>query len=131
MANCALGTLNYRWFDDLVTLTSLEVDMNGLRELPDNIFDLPTLGNLGIAYNQLTVLNSTTFGASIGSLVMIRAENNEINAIDETIFDGASQLFSLTLTGNQCTDADFIEIQENMEAVRTHLQPCFDNFNQL
>jgi Leucine-rich repeat (LRR) protein len=128
IADCGLGSINYRWFDDLQNLAILEVDANGITELPNAVFDLPHLLNLGLAGNRLAELNSDAFGRSLESLVSIRAENNAIDAIDARIIDNASGLFSLALSGNVCVDVDFIEVQENIEAVREHLAGCFENF---
>lgn len=128
LADCGLNNLNYRWFDDLEFLSTLEIDLNNFQQLPMEIFDLPRLSHVGVAGNRLTELNSNAFGQSISSLITLRAENNEIDAIDENIINNASELFSLNLAGNVCVDLDFIEVQENIDAVRDRLVGCFENF---
>ncbi|KAG5666388.1 hypothetical protein PVAND_014417 [Polypedilum vanderplanki] len=128
LADCNLNNLNYRWFDDLQNLETLEFDMNAITQLPNLVFDLPNLSYLGIAANRLSELNLNAFGRSIVSLRTIRAENNQIIAIDERIIDNAIQLFSFTLSGNVCVNFDFIEVQENIETVREYLNGCFENF---
>jgi Leucine-rich repeat (LRR) protein len=128
MADCSLQRLNPRWFWDKESLITLELDENQFTELPVDAFDMPILERLGLAGNNLEVLNSTAFARSMTSLVNLGVENNQIDAIDERIFDEMTNLDSLTLQQNRCADAYFVEVQANMQVVREYLQGCFDNF---
>lgn len=131
MANCALHDLNTHWFRDLQFLDRLEVDMNGIIELPTGIFDLPYLRFLGIAFNRIRVLDSSAFGSSVSSLFSIDAEENEITAIDRRIIENATGLSALLLTGNSCADANFLNVQDTRDEVLENLQGCFNNFESL
>jgi Leucine-rich repeat (LRR) protein len=131
MANCGLRSINPHWLKNFEFLGRLEVDMNTIETLPRGVFDLPYLTTLGIASNRIRVLDSRAFGSSVRSIVSLNAGQNEIDAIDRAIIQNATGLSSLTLTGNSCTDSNFIDVQDAMDQVMESLQGCFENFDNL
>ena len=131
MANCGLMSLNTHWFKNLRFLNRLEVDLNGITELPQRIFDLPYLRTLGIAFNRIGVVDSRAFGSSLDIIERLDAENNVISAIDRRILENSPQLMDLLLNGNTCSNSNFLEVQDNLTEVMQALQGCFDNFDNL
>lgn len=131
MANCGLMDLNPHWFKGMRFLNRLEVDMNGITELPEGIFDLPYLRILGMAFNRLRVLDSRAFGAAVDTIANLDAEQNEIDAIDRRIVNNGTMLTNLLLVGNTCIDANFQDVQNNLGVVVENLQGCFSNFDNL
>ncbi|KAL7015049.1 hypothetical protein ACKWTF_016261 [Chironomus riparius] len=129
MANCGINNLNHRWFDDLRDLTFLEIDSNGITELPVEIFNLPSLEHLGFAFNRVSRLDLRSFGGHAGEFVHIDAENNQINAIDRQFFVNARNLDTFLLAGNVCNNNNFIDVRQNRDNVMQILEPCFNNFN--
>lgn len=129
MANCGIENLNHRWFDDLRDLTFLEIDSNGISELPVEIFNLPSLEHLGMAINRISRLDLRSFGGHAGEFVHIDAENNQINAIDRQFFVNARNLDTFLLAGNVCNNNNFIDVRQNRDNVMQILEPCFNNFN--
>ena len=129
MANCGINNLNHRWFDDLRDLTFLEIDSNGIEVLPVEVFNLPSLEHLGIAFNRISTLDLRSFGGHAAEFVHIDAENNQINAIDQRLIENARSLNTLLLAGNICNNNNFIDVRENRETVMEILQDCFNNFN--
>lgn len=131
MANCGLMSLNPHWFRNLRFLNRLEVDMNGITELPQRIFDLPYLSIIGIALNRIGTLDSRAFGSSLDRIVRLDAEDNLVHAIDRRILEGSTTLSDLLLAGNTCTSSNFINVQDQLPAVMQALQGCFNNFDNL
>lgn len=131
MANCGLMVLNPHWFKNLRFLNRLEVDLNGIIELPQRVFDLPYLRILGIALNRIGTLDSRAFGSSLNRIERFDAEDNLINAIDRGILENSPQLSDLLLAGNTCTSSNFINVQDQLSTVMQALQGCFNNFDNL
>ncbi|KAL7015050.1 hypothetical protein ACKWTF_016262 [Chironomus riparius] len=131
MANCGLMNLNPHWFKNLQFLNRLEVDLNGITELPQRVFDLPYLRILGITLNRIGTLDSRAFGSSLGRIERLDAEENLIHAIDRRILENSTTLSELLLAGNMCTSSNFLNVQDQLSTVMQALQGCFNNFDNL
>lgn len=78
--------------------------------------------------NQIRDLRAISFGMSIPTLRILYGSDNAINAIDEALIDDSVNLGSLLLTNNLCVSDSFFNVRDNLDAVKTALQGCFNNF---
>lgn len=92
--------------------------------------NLGRLRELDVGNNQIRVLHSDSFGASLNSLSFLMADNNLIEMIDEELFDNSSSLQYLYLNRNKCVNRNYFGIGNNRNGTRLDLQRCFDNFNR-
>jgi Leucine-rich repeat (LRR) protein len=103
--------------------------MNQIPNLPRNVFDrLTNLRTLYMYNNQIRELTVDSFGSSLGSLRMLYVIFNQISAIDPTFIDNANNLDQLYMSGNLCSDQNFIDIQDRLQFVRNGLQLCTNNY---
>jgi Leucine-rich repeat (LRR) protein len=128
VANCEIMALPPTIFHPLTSLRSIEIDMNFLTELPENLLSIRTLEHVGIAFNNLAVLDSQSFGDSLGSITTLLVEENELIAIDSRILINATNLDTLDLINNVCVDASFIDVQTNIWAIYEYISECTQTF---
>ena len=88
-------------FDDLTSLTDLDLGINALSSLPSSIFSNNTsLQRLDLAANVLTSLSSDTFDG-LSSLQYLYLQNNRLTDLPSGIFDDLTSLLDLFLIGNE------------------------------
>ena len=87
-------------FDNLTSLTQLELWGNKLATLPDNVFDnLTSLTELLLNNNLLTTLPAGVFD-SLTSLTRLRLNNNGLTILSAGVFDNLTALEHLDMYGN-------------------------------
>ncbi len=99
------GTLNLQAgdFDELTSLTHLDLEFNELSTLPAGIFDgLTSLTRLGLASNRITALPAGIFDG-LTSLTRLNLTSNRIGTLPAGIFDGLTSLTRLDLDSNRIT----------------------------
>ena len=88
-------------FDNLTSLTELDLGRNELSELPAGIFDnLTSLKMLSLDGNRLSELPASIFD-NLTSLTELNLERNELSELPEGIFDNLTSLKWLSLEGNR------------------------------
>ena len=87
-------------FDELTSLTTLNLTHNGLTELPDDVFDeLTALTTLTLGYNSLTELDDDVFD-ELTALTFLGLRANSLSTLSAGVFDELTALTSLYLDGN-------------------------------
>lgn len=130
MHDCEINELNPLQFEGLNSLKDLRLAGNHLTDLPDNLFNhLWNLTEVDLDHNQLFTLSADAFGTSASTIRYIFAWFNNIFAIDSIFFDNASELRWLFLSGNICSQRDFLDVLYNREGVRNAIGECLTNFN--
>lgn len=109
-------------------LALISMTHNKIKEIPENAFNSSNLVVLRINSNDLSVLNSTSFG-DLSSLEVIYAKQNRIQSIDEKIFKQTKDLriFSMD-TENTCAGEILESFIVNRDANLAALKSCFDSF---
>jgi Leucine-rich repeat (LRR) protein len=101
------------------------------------IFSSPSLVNIHMVNNRLSVIDSRHFTSTDGSLGplpilnIIELNSNRITAIDPLFFDSSPNLNLLALGGNLCIDENFWGVWINRDVVREQLSECFQGWNQI
>lgn len=127
MISSEIEDLNAAWFADMSSLEILHIERNNLRRLPSGVFNsLVNLRDVYVYQNHLNEINDEAF-ATPSRLRTFNAQNNQINSILPAFFDNSLELNSLYLGGNLCNNNNFWNVQGTRDAVRTALQPCFNN----
>ncbi|XP_070497778.1 uncharacterized protein [Chironomus tepperi] len=130
LAHCQLTRLNGVMFYDFINMHTLRMNDNEIEMLPEGAFhNMTSLEVLYIGNNRIGSLNATHFGGSMSSIRIINAPSNRINAIDRNLIENSPNLNNLLLPGNICVDESFNYIQDDLDAVKTALNICFDNFD--
>lgn len=93
-----------------------------------NFSNLPTLYNLDVGLNRITMIHSDSFGSTLSSLVNVYNDGNPTTSIDPDFFDNAINLNYLFLLHNECANRNFYGILFNRESIRAELADCFDGF---
>lgn len=118
-----------RIFQNNPQLTDITFSGNFLQQLPNGIFDrLRFLRSLAVSNNNLSTIDTQTFGYSALSLVSLRAENNRILSIDRNWFNQSRNLQFLHLRNNICVNQTFEWIGNDRFAVEQQLERCFNSF---
>ncbi|XP_058122260.1 toll-like receptor 7 [Anopheles ziemanni] len=88
-------------FAGLLTLQRLNLESNGISEIPrDSFADLGTMQYLYLARNNITVLPKGAFG-SLPILFELQLTENGLNSVAERAFDGLLQLLTLNMSHNE------------------------------
>lgn len=123
MDNSNITSLTSDTFSGLTGLFELSMRSNLVATLPENVFNsLTSLQYLVIDNLLLEELQSSSFGAALNTLRVIRARNNRIRLIDETIVDNLVEFY---LLNNICIDINFTNVQNNIDEVRSEMSRCF------
>lgn len=123
--NCGIRQLQTQWFIDLSNLLRIYLNGNSLTEFPNGIFG--NLTHVHVTGNQLRVLSGNSF-RNLNSLVQLNAQNNQISAIDEEIFENAGNLYTLQLLNNICVSVNIVNLPVNRDYYRPQFEQCFGNF---
>ncbi|KAG5673011.1 hypothetical protein PVAND_003090 [Polypedilum vanderplanki] len=113
--------------DKLYSIQNFLAPFNQIIYIPRNFFDgNPYLSSIIISGNNLTILELNP----IPMLSDFWFEHNQINAIDERIFNNVT-LRSLNGGPNPCADRNGIISNPTNDDIRAALHRCFDNFNPI
>ena len=95
-----ITTLNAGDFDELTSLTELNLDFNQISSLPAGIFDdLTSLTTLTFSANSLSSLSSDVFD-NLTSLTSLNCESNNLSSLSSGVFDNLTSLTSLDMDAN-------------------------------
>ena len=96
-----LATLNESIFDELTSLSYLELHNNILISLPIHVFrGLINLEKLYLRENQLVTLNESVFNPLVG-LIYLTLGSNKLNSLPSNVFNKLTSLTRLWLNDNK------------------------------
>jgi Leucine-rich repeat (LRR) protein len=120
----------------LGNLKLLIVDKNGITDLPESIFEnLPELRNISFADNKLKTVNKNIFNKN-RKIEYVWLESNNIESLDQFMFDSIKNLKFVDLRWNACIHESFFadrfmqmwaKIRNQCEAGGNHLRVIFDS----
>lgn len=100
---------------------------NNIKEIPANAFNSSVLTTLWLEHNELSILESASFG-DLSSLDFLDITSNHIHSIDIRIFNRARNLDRLDALDNVCIDKNYDNFAVNREANMEELRGCFEAF---
>ncbi|KAJ8675369.1 hypothetical protein QAD02_011155 [Eretmocerus hayati] len=89
--------IDQQGFDNLTRLEILELDDNGLKELPEAISGLSSLVDLSLSNNKIQIISENSFKGT-ANLIALDLRGNPLKKIDERAFRNLSQLRKLILS---------------------------------
>ena len=126
LSNNSLSELPPDIFDDLTSLTSLNLSHNNLSEIPPAVFDdTASLTSLNLSHNNLSELPAGIF-YELTALQSLNLDHNQLDGLKDGVFDRLTALLSLRLEGNNLSELPADIFDEN-----TALQSLNLNHNQL
>lgn len=129
LSNNGIVSISPRAFFGVHQMRRLDLQMNHLTELPFGLIDGPIVSILVISDNNISTIDSRSFGSSLAFLGQVTAVNSGISSIDPIWFDEALNLWTINLQGNICVSTMQGEIIHRRNETRQSLEPCFANFN--
>uniref|UniRef100_A0A2H1VT54 SFRICE_003210 n=1 Tax=Spodoptera frugiperda TaxID=7108 RepID=A0A2H1VT54_SPOFR len=107
LRDCRITSVEYESFNDLNSLTYLDLSMNKIQSLKLGVIDEPKkLTYLNLSYNQLTEFPLGLFD-QITNLDLIDLKGNRINKLELGIFDTLPKLKFVDLSNNAFLGKDF------------------------
>lgn len=129
LIQCELNNLRPAWFRDMRMLEELHIELNGISNLPNGVFEnLDAITNLYLGYNNLTQITLAPFGEASFNIEVLSLTQNQVNAIEPVLWDNLENLNSIEMGGNVCNQLNLFNIQQDREMSRARLRRCFDNF---
>ena len=126
VVNNTLTTLQAGDFDDLTSLTALDLSNNSLSEIPPAVFDdTASLTSLNLSNNNLSELPAGIFYEHT-ALQSLNLDHNQLDGLKDGVFDRLTALLSLRLEGNNLSELPADIFDEN-----TALQSLNLDHNQL
>ncbi len=99
-----VGTIDNNFFDNLGSLTSLDLSENHLYKLPDSFSKLTNLTDLNLSGNNFSDIIHTLPSLLPTSLIKLNLHGNSIERLPEGAFQNLESLTSLDLSKNRLTD---------------------------
>jgi Leucine-rich repeat (LRR) protein len=100
VANCGFFLMTSDSFANLTLLTSLELNHNKLRQIPQQCFtDNRNLRSLSFAYNNIEIIHDDAF-VSLNNLVDLNLQNNLLSSLQANLFSNLILLETLKLQNN-------------------------------
>ncbi len=122
--------LDEKAFTGLSKLKALYLRINELENLGKNIFaGLKSLEVLDLSDNKLSTLQFNLLAN--GKLSKVSFLHNEIHSIDPKIFDEKVGLDLVDLMGNECVDAEFDGLRDDVMKLKAGLLACFMNHTEI
>lgn len=108
----------------------MHIHRNNVNSIPDNSFvGMRSIENLFIGGKNLRFLGLQAFGdRSLSTLNWLNVMSSNLYAIDEQIYNRATNLQYLYLYDNNCVSRNFYQVDLDREVVRQQLAPCFESF---
>jgi hypothetical protein len=126
---CELNNPRPAWFREMRILEELHIELNGIRELPDGIFEnLDAITNIYLGYNNLTHVSLAPFGEAAFNIEVLSLLQNEVDSIEPLLFDRLENLNTIEMGGNICNQLNLFNIHLDRPLARARLRRCFDNY---
>lgn len=115
-------------FQRFTHLKKLSLSRNLIETLDEKSLSLlENLELIGLQNNKIELLKGDIF-ANNKKLTYIGFKNNKIYMIDPTIFDPLTHLEVVDFRNNICIDENFFITNGQLNAMRSSLRKCFENF---
>jgi hypothetical protein len=115
-------------FRTLEHVQYIYIENNEIEELPAAVFvPFASIQQVGLRGNRLKTVGRCAFG-SLSGLTYIDLDSNVINAVEESLFDEAVNLWSFYFGNNVCANAFIYNFMANRAENLERLARCFRNF---
>lgn len=126
-----INVLTADMFRNLENLDTLLLTQNGITYIDKEILaPLKNLKTLLLSQNTFQVMYGDTFHNN-PQLSLLSLNFCQINAMERNFFDGLPNLRYLEMQSNRCVTRKFFPAQEGVDRVKSLLEPCFQNFDNL
>lgn len=131
MAACGLNVMDPNWFQRNPMIVNLELDNNQIRDLPVGVFNNLRIVHLGLAGNQLRLIDELSFGSALNTLRSLHFDRNVIESFDEHIIENSPNLDALIGYQNECVDGSILGVNQNRDNARQLFSTCISSFNAI
>jgi Leucine-rich repeat (LRR) protein len=128
--NNQISAFDERTFATVPNLNDVTLRFNRIRNLIPAVFNAAVgLQNLDVSYNSVERLSSGLLFSSNSRLVSLQLSGNNIDFINQTIFNNLGALNIFDLSSNICYSGTFFGINQpsTRQQMMQRLQPCFSD----